>query len=253
MKMKTLPVALLGAGIMLVAKQADAVTLDCTAGCTEQTLADAVFSTTAVQPAGTGAFESFVQIQNNDIESGYNTTVNNVFDNKSDDPSNHELLLSVVPTADINGTIYREFLLDVNEAISTPTISLDKLQLYLSDTPNQSTTTLSDLGALVYDLDASSDNSVLINAGFISGGSGASDLYVYIPETLFTAARASVTSTDPYVYLFSQFGLADAGFEEWGVRTPRDNGNPGGGVPEPATVGLTLLGIGALAARKKTA
>lgn len=255
-------VLVLSAGV-LSTQNAQATNLDCTNGCTKVSSFSAVWSTEEVTPAGTGNLESFVQIQANGTEQGYNTTVNNVFDNKSSDVFNHELLLSAVPIKTILGVDYREFLLDIGEAEndSDRYLSLDGLQLYLSDTPNKSTTNVASLGTLVYDLDAASNNSVLLDASFIGSGNGRSDLFVYIPNSFFTAAAASVNLADPYVYLWSQFGLlgvvgdrdcsADYGssgtFEEWAVQKV-----DGASVPEPMTMALVAAGSAAALFRRKS-
>ena len=49
-----------------------------------------------------------------------------------------ELLLSDVPLVDIGGSLYREFLLDINEAASDnkKLLSLDELQFYLFNAPD---------------------------------------------------------------------------------------------------------------------
>jgi len=252
MKLKTnLYAPLVAFGFLGAASQSFGLSLDCTGGCIDQSFAGAIFTTAEISPAGTGVFDTFVQIQRNESEQGYNTTVNNVFDNGSSDVHNHELSLSSVPLKLIGGLLYREFALDTNESTNTSEISLDGLQLYLSTTPNQSTTTVSSLGNLVYDLSSGAANSVLLDSEFIGSGSGDSDLFVYIPETLFAAALVSLGSADPYVYLWSHFGLtdnfnSDAGFEEWGVQAAN-------AVPEPASAALMLLGLGALAKRRKRA
>lgn len=231
--------------------KAAATNLDCTNGCSQTSSFGAVWSTDEVKPTGTGQIESFVQIQADGSEQAYNTTVNNVLDNKSSDQFNHELLLSLVPIKTISGVDYREFLLDLGEAENSidQYLSLDGLQIYLSDTPNKSTTNVSSLGNLVYDLDgAQTNNTVLLNAAFIGSGNGASDLFVYIPQAFFTAAAANLSSSDPYVYLWSQFGLlgtfdgknfgSSGTFEEWAVQKV-----DGASVPEPMTLGLLAAGM----------
>jgi len=203
--------------------------------------------------AGTGVFPSFVQVgaANKDIVSGYNTTVNNVLDNKSDDTHNHEILTSDLPITILNGNSYFKFKLDINEVNNSVDkyLSLDSLKIYTSTVPNQSVTNPDDLGTLRYDMGAG--NGVLLNYD-LEAGSGFSDLVVYIP--VWTNAVAS-----QYVYLYSKFGAAGInpaggpagnygnsdGFEEWAMGNAgpgeTDGGPSGGPTVVPAPGGLMLL------------
>ena len=82
----------------------------------------AVFATGLNQPAGTGAFDSFVQLQNGGTEQGYNTDASAQYDEKNSQNHNHSILLADVPivfgdgtNGTVEGVAYREFLLDLNE------------------------------------------------------------------------------------------------------------------------------------------
>lgn len=168
---------------------------------------------------GTGIFPSFIQIQANPQEGGveqaFNTDAAPVEDSGSSPQHNHSLLLSAVPIVTIDGVDYREFRLDLNEQVNS--ISLDKLQIYSATTGN-----LTSLAGLVeiYSMDGGSDgktgggDDVDVSVGLTawSSGSGHSDYKVLIPNSYFAG-------TDPgaYLYLYSQFSNADAGFEEWSV------------------------------------
>jgi len=88
----------------------------------------------------------------------------------------------------------------------------------------------------------------------------------YLPDSLFAN---SGQGTNPYVYLYSQFGcggvnkncnnnanyasddISNAGFEEWWVRSTLGGGGGGGqsAVPEPTS--LLLLGTGLLIAVRR--
>ncbi|WGR92980.1 hypothetical protein MTX26_24065 [Bradyrhizobium sp. ISRA443] len=168
---------------------------------------------------GTGIFPSFVQIQaspqEGGVEQAFNTDAAPVEDSGSSPQHNHSLLLSAVPIVTVNGVDYREFRLDLNEQ-SDP-ISLDKLQIYAATSGN-----LTSLAGLtqIYDMDGGADgktgggDDVDVSVGLTawSSGSGHSDYKVLIPNSYFAG-------TDPgaYIYLYSQFSNADAGFEEWSV------------------------------------
>src|SRR3954470_15362250 len=101
------------------------------------TIDTAVFQTGFIQPAGTGVFNSFVQIQHNGIEQGYNTD-NSIeqFDEKN--AHHHSLLLANIPIVigdgthgTVEGVTYRQFVLDINDPAGTKQyISLDELQLW---------------------------------------------------------------------------------------------------------------------------
>jgi len=99
----------------------------------------AAFTTGQFQPAGSGAFNSFVQIQNNGTEQGYNTDASPQYDEKNSHNNNHSILLADVPIVVGDGTngtsegvLYREFLLDLNEPNGGTKryLSLDSLQIW---------------------------------------------------------------------------------------------------------------------------
>jgi len=265
----------------------------------------AIFAQINVQPTGTGVIDSFLRLQANGTEQGYNTDardykangqysstsgVKTQLDEKSDPNYTRSILLTDVPIVTINGTKYREFFLDINENASDPGryISLDQLELYLSssgtlDSYNSGNTSgvgssLSGPGGAtskqIYSLDTGFspsspdspfvDNWIQLDYLASSGGSGKGDMVFYLPDSMFTLNG----TTNPYVYLYSQFGcnglnttcdpahgsntakyassedaVSGAGFEEWWVRTQQSTA-PGGSsaVPEPAS--LLLLGTG---------
>jgi hypothetical protein len=168
---------------------------------------------------GTGIFPSFVEIQakpqEGGVEQAFNTDAAPIEDSGSSPQHNHSLLLSAVPIVTVGGVDYREFRLDLNEQIDS--ISLDKLQIYAATSGNL--TSLAGL-AEIYDMDGGPDgktgggNDVDVSVGLTawSSGSGHSDYKVLIPNSYFAG-------TDPgsYIYFYSQFSNADAGFEEWSV------------------------------------
>ena len=199
---------------------------------------DAVFQTGQLQSAGTGVFNTFVQIQHNGTEQGYNTSGPAQFDEKNSAQFNHALLLANVPivigdgtNGTVEGVAYRQFLLDINDANGAKQfLSLDKLQIWQEESGSLGNFTSGSgfAGAhtndLAYNLDAGADRWIALNDG-LSHGSGQSDVVVLIPDSFF------INDTEHrYVYLYSAFGYqsgwaADGGFEEWGVSTP--GGAPG--------------------------
>ena len=127
----------------------------------------ALFQTTNVQPTGTGYIDPFLRIQNQGVESGYNTDVRPVERDQKMDPNyTRPLLLSDLGTTTINGTDYVQFFLDINEqGNSRSHISLDRLQVFQSSTGSVTNygQSESNLGTKVYDLDSSGDNVVQMN------------------------------------------------------------------------------------------
>src|SRR5262249_2011481 len=147
-------------------------TLDLTTDGSFGLINDVVFQTDPVQAAGTGTFNSFVQVQHNGVEQGYNTDGTKQFDTKSSAVFNHSILLSQIPAVigdgtngTTDGTVYREFLLDMNEfTLGTNSfLSLDSLQIWQEEAGNLSGFTPgagfagTHTNNLVYNLDAGSD------------------------------------------------------------------------------------------------
>ena len=223
--------------MLLSVAPAWAALLDLTAAGASGTINGGYFLQVPDQSTGTGVIEPFVRIQANGTEQGYNTSNNAVpFDEKTGIWT-HDLLLSAVPTKDIGGTIYREFLLDINQTRGGTFLSLDELQIYRGSTTSPNTTNVGSLGTLVYDLDIGVDGESYIKLNYLlNPGSGAGDMFAYIPETAFAGA-----GPNDYVYLYSLFGSnfpSDDGFEEWAI--------VGTSVPVPIPAAAWLLGSGLL-------
>ena len=79
-------------------------TLDLTLAGSFGFIDDVLFETSQVQPAGTGNFNTFVEVQDNGIEQGYNTDGAKQFDTKNSANSNHSILLAQVPIVNGDGT-----------------------------------------------------------------------------------------------------------------------------------------------------
>jgi len=210
---------------------ASAITVDLTPGAgSSGTINGALFEFDDQQPAGTGVLNSFLRIQQTPTEQGYNTS-NPAFPFDEVAPAGGFTRdLQFGELQQIGGNYL--FVLDINEpsGSSLSLLSLDALQIYISNVGSQNTTILGDLGTLIYDLDAGVDSEILMDYDN-APGSGVSDMLMTIPTSVF----AGVSSTD-FVILYSAFGDTDPsqdGFEEWAHL-----------VPEPGT-GL-LLGIGLL-------
>src|SRR3954471_24983062 len=206
-------------------------TLDLTSDDTFGTIGGAVFATGQNQSAGTGVFNSFVQLQDKVFEQGYNTDASAQYDEKSAHNHNHSILLADVPivvgdgsNGTAEGVAYREFLLDLNELNGNinPYVSLDALQIWQEEAGNLTNFTpgAGFAGAhtnyLAYNLDAGGNHWIGLNDG-LSHGSGQSDVRVLIPDSVFLH-----DASHRYVTLSSKFGEqsgwdSGGGCEEWGL------------------------------------
>jgi len=224
-----------------------------------------IYDVVGPHPTGTGYIDSFLRVQQNGAEEGFNTGARPMLcdgrtcDDKTDPNFTRNLLTSSIPIVTINGVQYREFFLDINEPANTPPslLTLDRLEIYSSNTANLTTHTTGVPDTLagatqVYDMEpGTADNWVNLNYNLVGGGSGYGDMVLYVPNVGFNST---------YVYLYSEFGCggtftasmscgngsntkygSQAGFEEWWVPgSTTTTQSPS--VPEPAT--LVLLGTG---------
>jgi hypothetical protein len=217
-----------------------AATLDLSTAGSSGYIGDAYFEVVQDQGTGSGTLHSFVRIQTNkDIEQGYNTDWRPLeFDENNSGTFTRSLDLSLVPIVNVGTTQYREFVLDLNEDSGQPgneLISLDELQIFLGDSPDLHNYASGGLGIPIFDLDAGTDNWVLMNAD-LNSGSGSGDVKLYVKNDLFR--------TGQYVYLYSRFGenyVNSGGYEEWAVRKGVEPPPPPP-IPAPSAVLLVLLG-----------
>jgi hypothetical protein len=180
----------------------------------------AVVEQVDAQPTGTGYIRSFVRIQGaangGGSQQGFNTDGRPLsFDENKSPQFTRSITLGQVPVVTVNGTAYREFLLDINQKASSPYLSLDQVRVYLGTTG--SVTSLAQLGNPVFDLDAGGDVTVKLDAR-LNSGSGSGDMRLLIPDAAFAGAGPG-----SFLYLYSKFGglagaTANGGFEEWAVR-----------------------------------
>jgi hypothetical protein len=213
--------AALVAGLVGLAGSASATVVDLQNN-DSGTINGALFTESFQQPTGTGVIQPFLREQNTPSEQGYNTSGGTPFDDKAG-PWTHDLRFSDLQTSTttVNGVKYFQILLDVNEpGGSKSLISLDHLQFYTSPTGSQTTTNVSSLGTLRYNLDAGTDGQVIIDAAR-NHGSGSGDVNLFIPVSDFAGAKAN-----DFVYMYAAFGQADTltnpdgsagGFEEFAL------------------------------------
>ncbi|AGA26774.1 PEP-CTERM sorting domain-containing protein [Singulisphaera acidiphila] len=223
---------------------------------------------TNINSSGAGSIDPFVQLQaegKSTSAEGYNTDARPVqFDANSSPQVTHSLLLSDVPVVNINGTNYRQFVLDVNPSGqgNVSNLSLNQVQIFLANTNeltgavhlfDATSTTPPVVGFLVpnstevFRMNDSTSNFLELQLQASQNSHGnTGGMFLYVPDSTFQAALAT-NPDQQYVYLYSQFGTppgsypTQCGSEEWGVlKTPP---NP---VPEPSTVALALTGLGTL-------
>lgn len=247
----------------------------------------ALFSEFATHPAGTGVFDPFLTINshgNDPIESGYNTDGHTALYLSQQRPEwNNLLRVGDLAQFTIGNVNYFAFELDSNEPNGTEKdgsakslISIDNIRIYTSSTDNTGAVANdesklenpSPLGTLrfalndplknvdgTYNIDnwvklESATDGIADQQGH-NGGSGFSDMIVYIPVTDFAGA-----SPNDFVWFYNLNGVhfdsdakgnaAEAGFEEWRAVV--------GVIPEPNTVALLSLGLvtlGFAAARRR--
>jgi hypothetical protein len=213
------------------------VVLDLTTAGSSGYIGGAYFEQADPQSTGSGVIDPFVRLSTNaDISQGYNTDARPLEFNENNSPQfTRSLLLDDVPTVDNAGTLYREFLLDINQKGSDEGryLSLDAMQVYLAGSGDLMGYPA--LGTLTYDLDAGGDNWIRLDYR-LNRGSGTGDVLAYVPDSLFNESHGS------YVYLYSRFGenhANNAGFEEWAVRT----GESPPEIPAPGAIVLGAIGV----------
>jgi MYXO-CTERM domain-containing protein len=246
--------------LLVAPAQADTI-IDLTTADATGTSNGALYVQVPDQSTGTGVIEPFLRIQQKGTEQGYNSDVggNDPWDTKSGTWT-HDLLVSDLIGATIDGVDYYEFLLDINQTASNPLLSLNNVQIFtrtgaITEAPDS----LAGLGDLRYNNDVGAQGDTTVQLNFLlNPGSGAGDMYMYVPVSAFAGALP----TDN-VYFYSLFGhpgnVSNDGFEEWalvGEAVPTTTAEPTTtneptttDGPEPAALGL--LGLGLLAVSRR--
>ena len=263
------------------ARAAELTPLDCrTAGvCTFAAgdYAGARWETVNVGSTGTGVINSFVRVQGDGIIDGHNT--NGALSNDELAGTwTHAIQLSSIPLLNIGGSLYYEFLLDINQnnGHNDEWLALNNVQICLAANAEGPLLTQANgcpSGPPNYNMGALSgvaSNEYLILNSNLNDGSGSGDLFMYIPMSTLG------TNGSDWLYLYSQFGgrggfTDNDGFEEWAVRIcgetygKKNKNDPGtvlvcatptvdprGNVPEPGSVvllGTGLIGLAIMAKR----
>jgi len=231
-------------GLLLTGAAAQATIVDLTTTGSSGFIGQSFFQQIDPQTTGTGVIDPFLRVQANGMEQGYNSSGTPQWDAKTG-PWTHNIKMTDLDLVSLNNQNYYRFLLDINQnrGGDNELLTMHSLQLYTSPIGSQTTTDLSQLGTLRYDMDnaafgGASDSKVELNF-ILNPGSGAGDMFAYIPTSLFAGANAM-----DYVYLYTQFGPnydSNDGFEEWALIRSSTPTQP---VPEPGTIlsGLLLLG-----------
>jgi hypothetical protein len=206
---------------------------------------------------GTGTFPATVKIgSNQNVVQGFNTDAAPSLD--AGNAPNFTFLLADMARITRSGTEYVRFRLDINQSARNPDLSLDKVQIFLSNSNTLTGYSNCSLGGVscVYDMDTGVNSSVLLTSSLNSGSGNGVDMYLDVATSLFGGANALTN----YVYLYSQFGDSgtgftnNGGFEEWSYqRCATTNGCADSGqVPLPASVWLLGAGIlGLLGSQRK--
>ena len=145
---------------------------------------------------GLGNLNSFVSLSYagmGGVEQGYNTDARPVQHNEAKEPAKtHAIRLSDLPVVTVNGTQYREFVLDVNQKKTANFLSVDEARIFLGSVGNltgynSSFQTLAGQTA-VWDLDAGEDTTIIARA-LQNQGSRAGEIVLLVPESSFTGAN----------------------------------------------------------------
>jgi hypothetical protein len=195
---------------------------------------------TSFGSSGTGTFGTFVQIQDNPSEEGYNTDGVREFDTGSSPTFNHSVKLSAIPTVpceSLDGSataagLCWELFADINDSNANDPaaahIQLTDVEVWFTGDKN---ITGYDQGGTGFgaDADLEYDYSGNIQINDVNQGSGRGDLRYLIPldgiDIPDNCGFGSSTCAT-YFVLYTEWGdtndgtyRSDSGFEEWKVKT----------------------------------
>ena len=227
-------------------------------------------SSSDTSSSGTGTFEPFVRLQASGLQSGFNTDAAVSLDTKAGTWT-HSIEVAEIPVVDCDGVaggaLCWELFVDINENNSTPRISLNKVEIYYTESP-----TLTGYPFTIPDANNTSwqygfsDTGDAILIHDVNQGSGRGDLRYLVPLTNITIPAGcnygNLAGCNTYFVLYSQWGApsgtyaADGGFDEWKVKiypipnttatqVKNTNGTVDTGNDTPITDGATVpIGTG---------
>ena len=176
-------------------------------GATDTVNGAKIYAFTPTDSTGTGYWHSFLRVSasNMDIVKGWNSDYKQEMQFQEDPSWTSSFLLKDVPQVMVEGDLYREFQLDINQNSNDTSalLSIDELEVYLINLPldadgipylDDATSPLvtypfdTEIAAgdmdFVWGLDQVDDNVILLNFG-LNPGSGKRDFKIQIPNELF--------------------------------------------------------------------
>jgi len=242
------------------------------------------------QPAGTGVYDPFLTLErtaaggnSSGIESAYNTDGHTALYLDQQRPEwNTIVKLSDLAIVDVNGKSYYAFELDANEPGGDKSLlSVDNIRIYTSTSDKTSAVgndeskleSPSEIGKLRWAMNDplnqgnpagyNIDNWIKLDANQSdadkrsNGGSGISDMILYVPADAF---KEAIDNGEDYLWFYNLNGVhyladgdlaAQAGYEEWrkvtGTNTVPDGGNT------LVLFGTAIASLGFVANRRKLA
>ena len=177
--------------------------------------------------AGTGVFDAFLQIQKNGEEKGYNSDLASpYFDAKK--ANTHSMLLKDVPIIAVDGGLYYEFHMDINE--NDRFLVTNRLQIWTTDVKSLTNTVFDAAsGGLSFpdhEVFKAYDTEGSIIMLYYHNGSGKPEYKVWVPVSNFVqktyvvlyAYHGADNPAIPETYRVGNSYDASDGFEEWGIK-----------------------------------